>query len=85
MVLLFFTVVTVKSTIIWDVTSCNPVESHRRLGGTFCFHLHCRRVSQCWSHACLTLGAEDGGSWFLQNSVGFYRHYILQDSVVFNK
>jgi hypothetical protein len=25
---------TVKSTVFWDVTPCNPVEVHRRFGGT---------------------------------------------------
>lgn len=31
---------------LWDVTPCKPVEVHRRMGGTHCFHLQVRTVSQ---------------------------------------
>jgi hypothetical protein len=39
-------VVTMKNAIIWDVMLCSTAEVHRRLGGTYCFHLQGRRVSQ---------------------------------------
>jgi hypothetical protein len=32
--------------INWNVTSCSPVEVHRRFGGTYCFHLQGRRASR---------------------------------------
>jgi hypothetical protein len=33
------------------VTPCITVEAHRCFGGTYCPHLHCRRVSQASNHA----------------------------------
>jgi hypothetical protein len=38
------TTITMKSTIFWDVMPYNSVDVHRRFGGTYCFHLHCRSL-----------------------------------------
>jgi hypothetical protein len=54
-----------KSTIFCDLTPCSPVKVHRRFGGTYCLHLHSRRVSTALHAACFLLcllfGPEDGG------------------------
>jgi hypothetical protein len=34
---------TMKSTIFWDVTQCDPVEVHQRFGGLYCLHPQSRR------------------------------------------
>jgi hypothetical protein len=31
--------VAVKSTAFWDISTFNPIELHRRFGGTYCLHL----------------------------------------------
>jgi hypothetical protein len=31
------TTLTVKVTVLWDVTECNLVDSYHRLEGTYCF------------------------------------------------
>jgi hypothetical protein len=41
---------TVRSTILWDVTPCILVEIHRRLGGKYCLHPQGRRVNQATSN-----------------------------------
>jgi hypothetical protein len=35
-----------EDNLCWDVTLCSLAESSGRFGGTYCFHLHCRRMSQ---------------------------------------
>jgi hypothetical protein len=37
-----------RVTILWYVTPCSTVEVYWRFGGTCCFHLQCRRVSQAF-------------------------------------
>jgi hypothetical protein len=38
-----------KRTTFWNVTPCSTVDVHRRLGGMYCRHLWCWRVSQARS------------------------------------
>jgi hypothetical protein len=35
-----------KSTIFWDITSCNPLRVIRRFGGTYRLHLQGRKISR---------------------------------------
>jgi hypothetical protein len=41
-----------RVTILWYVTPCSTVEVYWRFGGTCCFHLQGRRVSQAISQGC---------------------------------
>jgi hypothetical protein len=43
------TVVSVKRTLFWEVTQCNPVDVHRRFGRRYCLYIQARRVSQATS------------------------------------
>jgi hypothetical protein len=40
------TVVTVKSSVFYDITPFSPVEVHRRFGGKYRKHLQGRKVNQ---------------------------------------
>jgi hypothetical protein len=42
-------IVTIKITMFWNVTPCSLIEVQRCFGGTYCSHLHGRRVSQAVS------------------------------------
>jgi hypothetical protein len=55
---------TMKTTVVWDMTPCSLVDINRCIGGTYCLHLQRRRVSPVFN-------SEDGGSVFLRN-VGQY-------------
>lgn len=35
----------VISTALWNVTPCGLIEAHRRFGGTYYHHLHCRKIA----------------------------------------
>jgi hypothetical protein len=35
-----------RNFIFRDITPCSPLKINGRLGGTCCFHLQCRRISQ---------------------------------------
>jgi hypothetical protein len=34
------TVVSIKSTVFWNVVPCSLVEVYKLIGGTYCVHLH---------------------------------------------
>jgi hypothetical protein len=38
------TVVVMKSTILWDVTSCSPLRVNQHFGGTYCHQLQGRKI-----------------------------------------
>jgi hypothetical protein len=40
-----YSAVKLQSTVFWDVTLCSLVEVCRHFGGTYCLHLHVRRLS----------------------------------------
>jgi hypothetical protein len=40
------TAVVMKSLIFWDTTPCSPLKVHRRFGGTYYLHLHCRKYDK---------------------------------------
>jgi hypothetical protein len=72
--------VTMKSrpTVLWDLAPCSPVEVYRHFGGTFCFSLQGRKVSQARKSIALFLAgsllglpfhAENGGSTFFRSSI----------------
>jgi hypothetical protein len=41
-----YTILLMKSSIFWDITSCSPLNVNWRFGGTCCLHLQGRRISQ---------------------------------------
>jgi hypothetical protein len=40
------TAVVIKSSVFWDITSCNPLKFGQRFGGICRLHLQDRRISQ---------------------------------------
>jgi hypothetical protein len=36
----------IDSCIFWDITLSSSLEMNGSFGGAFCFHLHCRKISQ---------------------------------------
>jgi hypothetical protein len=79
-------VVTMKSTIFWDVTACSLVEVCKRFRGKYCVH----RVSQASNKhtepliLCLLFNPEDGRSTFLRNASVYQtiQRHIPQDSTL---
>jgi hypothetical protein len=68
------TATTVKTTVLWDVTPCRPVEVYWCFGGTYCLHLQLRRETEISNHllaSCWLLGLvfdhKYGGSTFLRH------------------
>jgi hypothetical protein len=63
------TPVVMKSTILWDITPCSPLEVNRRFGGTYRLHLQAL-LAICF-HTGFLLGLffnpEDSGNKFLRN------------------
>jgi hypothetical protein len=39
-----------KSTIVWDLTPCNPLKVHRRFGGTYRLHLQGWKITRARNH-----------------------------------
>jgi hypothetical protein len=57
-----------KSTILWDITPCNPLKVNKRFGGIY--HLQLQgRISRARSGILLySLDPEDGGDVSLTNN-----------------
>jgi hypothetical protein len=55
-----FTVVVMKSIILWDMTPCSPQSFNRRFGGTYCLSLQGKRnkFSKNQPPACLLVFPE---------------------------
>jgi hypothetical protein len=70
-----------KSSILWDITPCNPAKVNRHLGGTYLLHFQGWRVSKLVS--CLTYSsALKMEAKFLRNVADFHqtnRCYIAED------
>jgi hypothetical protein len=54
-----------KSTFLWDVTPCSPVEVHRLFGGTYCSIS--MTEEQPKQETGLHFDSEDGDDMFLRN------------------
>jgi hypothetical protein len=72
---LSLTTLSLKITVLRDVTPCSPVEVHQRFGRTYCPRIHCYKAKQLTSKKQasrktlldLLLCPENGDSTFLRN------------------
>jgi hypothetical protein len=65
-----FTVVVIKSSVFWDITSCSTLKVSWRFRGTCHLHLQGQRLSHCFHSGIsrsLFLDPEHGGVVFLWN------------------
>jgi hypothetical protein len=84
--LIIITLQSTKSSIFWDITPCSPLKLNRRFGGTCCFHLQCRRISQARNQREGS-DPEDQSNMFLRNVGWFstdYAAYIPEDRILHN-
>ena len=77
------TMVTMKLTVVWNVTPCNVVEFHRSFGGIYCHHLRCRRITLYRKMEEMTY--QNGCSRLIQNAANLLqitRRHIADDLLI---
>jgi hypothetical protein len=76
-----------KSSIFWDITTCNPLKVDGRFGGIFRHHLQGRRISQIKNQRVSSWQAEHASRCFLAWLIlrpWSYRRHIPPNRVTFN-